>query len=204
MTVKQYSSLNLQSIGADVYDIQKSISDMWSKNSDIYEDFSIKDNVGSIKLAIQKTLNQQEQKITKATEQGIKKQLEETKIEYIYEPWGINISYFDGAQKSFDEKLQKIIIKYNDINFLEIKKQTFKEKEFNNWLVKNFDIQSLNKETINNLIFWSSEASMDNFLNKVYIVNIDKNIFNITYRCEINSQYCEKLDQISKTFSQIK
>ncbi|HNV97365.1 MAG TPA: hypothetical protein PKL13_03625 [bacterium] len=204
MTIKQYSSFNLQSISNDVYNIQDSISDMWNKDSGMPEDFSVKDDVDSIKLAIQETLNQKEQNITQATENGIKKQLEEIKIEYIYEPWGITISYFDEMQKSFDEKLQKIIVRYNDNNFLEIKRQTFKEKEFNSWLVKNYDIQDLNKENINNLIFWSTEASKDNFLNKIYIINIEKNIFNIAYRCEINSDYCEKLDQIVKTFNKVK
>lgn len=204
MIIKQYSSLKLQLIDDDVYNIQNSISDMWNKNSDMDEDFSLKNGVESINLAIQNIFNQQEQNIIQATEQGIKKQLEETKIDYVYEPWGLTISYFNEMQKSFDQKLEKIIIKYNDANFLEIKKQRLQDKKFNNWLVENYDIQNLNKEIINNLIFWYTEESIDNFLDKVYIINIENNIFNIIYRCEINSHYCEKLDEMVKTFNKIK
>lgn len=204
MTVKQYSSSNFKSIGDDIYDIKQSLSDIWNSGPDIYNNYSITDNVSSIKSAIKNSLEQKDENLTQVIEQGVKKQLEETKIEYIYEPWGIKLSYFNDSEKFFDEKLQKIIIKYSDTNFLEIKTVVFKEKEFNNWLVKNFDIQSLSKETINNLVFWSKEENKNNILDKVYIVNIDKNIYYIVYRCDSSSIYCNKLNQVARSFEQIK
>jgi len=205
MFIKQYKSINFKLVDNDISDFKKSFTDLWNSGPEMFDNSSITNSVESIKLAIKNGLNQESTStISNAIQQGIKQQIQESLVEYIYEPWGIKISYFSDLEKSFDEKLKKIIIKYSDVNFLEIKQETFKEKEFNNWLVKNFDIQSLNKETIDNLVFWSTEFKKDDIFNKLYIVNIDKNIFYISYRCEINSQYCEKLEQIAKTFNQIK
>ncbi|HNZ86571.1 MAG TPA: hypothetical protein PLD95_03030 [bacterium] len=203
--IKQLSSFDLKLVGEEMSDIKTSFMDVWNSDTEIFNDYSPGDDVETIKSAIKNGINNNDDdNLTTAVENGVKKQLEETKIEYIYEPWKIKISYFNDSSKSFDEKSGKIIVKYDDNNFLDIKKETFKEKRFDDWLVKHFDIQKLNKETINSIVFWSTESSKDNIFVKNYIINIGRDIYQVIYHCDVGSMYCVKLNEVAQTFESIK
>lgn len=169
-----------RTIGGDIDEIKNSfLKAIQFENASIPKLFDKQESVENLKQVIENQIQGQDEKkeLGELIEKKIIDELGNSKTEYNYEPWGIKFSYFNDVQKLLDDKNQTIVLKYDDENLLEMKKEIFKEKEFADWLVKHFDIQKLSKENINNLVFWYTESSVDNKLNKNYYINIGKTYF---------------------------
>ncbi len=204
--IKQYKFTKVDSTQKDVVSIMDSLASIWNDDEgQLFTTTSLEESVAGIKNAVKNQIQDSDrEKLGEIMEKKIIQELSNSKTEYSYEPWGVKFSYFNDANKVVDDKTQIIVLKYDEMNFLEIKKDIFKEKKFDDWLIKRFDIQKLTKENINNLVFWSNETKLDSKLNRNYYINIGRNIFYLNFYCLVDSSFCEKLEQMVKTFESVK
>lgn len=103
-----------------------------------------------------------------------------TPVNYKYDPWKIEFVYPSGAKKIIDEKNQIISLTYGENYSAYIYYKELKEKSFGEWLAKNFNLEDLNKEIINDSTFWLRTYEGSGFKSRAYYTNYNKSIFIIT------------------------
>ncbi len=128
---------------------------------------------------------------------------EEVSINYRYDPWKIDFTYLSGAKKIIDEKNQIISLIYGDESSAYVYRKELNEKNFGEWLAKNFDLEELDKENIGNLVFWVRAYEGSGYKSKAYYINYETSIFIITinYKQDADSN---KLMNIVNSFKIIK
>lgn len=126
-----------------------------------------------------------------------------TPINYKYDPWKIEFVYPSGAKKVIDEKNQIISFTYGENYSAYIYYKELKEKNFGEWLAKNFNLEDLDREIINDVTFWQRTYEGSGFKSRAYYTSYDKSIFIITinYKQEIDK---DRLMGIVNSFKIIK
>jgi len=126
-------------------------------------------------------------------------------IVYEYEPWNIKFDYPENMSKQIDLTEQKINLYYKDVQNLGVViKRRVLESSFNDWLNHNYDLQKLEKQEYNNLIFWVQDLSDAEYLKKEYYVNSGKEVFTIIIEsARDQEQHWDYLENIVKSFKQV-
>lgn len=107
---------------------------------------------------------------------------------YNHEPWKVSFEYNSKLDKKWNSDIQEINLSSGvKDSFISIKKQALKEKTFNTWLSKNYDLQKLDKKTNNNLVFWGRDISNKNQKIKEDYLNIGKDLYIFRVQDSINS-----------------
>jgi len=123
-------------------------------------------------------------------------------ISYEHEAWKIQFDYDSQMKKEYDSQKQEIFLYYEnnkDIN-IRINKQKLTNQTFNSWLNKNFDLQKLNKEENNNLIFWYQDLDDEKLYIREYYLNIEKDIYTLRAQNPKTENYQDVLNFIVKSF----
>ena len=173
-----------------------------SLNSAIIKD--LQERFNDIKEQVK---NNQENVKSKITERVLDQLTPQDNIIYEYEPWGIKFTYDSLMIKEVDQDNEKISLFYENIQNIDVVIEKYNlEGTFNDWLNNNYDLQILDKQEYNELVFWKRDISNDEDKVEEYYLNLEDNVFIISLQLSKEQEeiYWESLENIVKSFNSIK
>ena len=125
-------------------------------------------------------------------------------IIYKHEPWRIQFNYDYLMSKDFNQDQEEIVLFYEEVPNLKVSLgRHVLEGNFNDWLNNNYNLQDLDKQEYNGLIFWRQDLSNTEKRKEEYYFNLNKYIFIIVL--ELNrdqeGEYWQSLENIIKSFN---
>ena len=141
---------------------------------------------------------------SKITEKVLNQISQKKDVVYEHEPWGIGFIYDSLMIKNFNQKDSRITLFYEEIPEVKVLiERNNLEGTFNDWLNNNYDLQNLDKNEYNNLIFWKNDLSNNENRIEEYYLNLGNNIFiiNLQLPKEREEIYWESLENVIKSFN---